>query len=82
MSGITARLEADMGAVAGELVFEDAAPVAIEFMIDEASASASGGSAFTCEWKAARHQRGSLNWPAVSEIADREAGDITRAGEV
>lgn len=35
MSGITASLEADMGAVAGELVFEHHGPLAIEFMIDE-----------------------------------------------
>lgn len=36
MSGITTSLEAGMGAVAGELVFEHHGPIAIEFMIDKA----------------------------------------------
>ena len=34
MSGINTSLKADMGAIAGQLLFEKAGPVAIEFMID------------------------------------------------
>lgn len=36
MSGITTVLEADMGAVAGRLLFENHGVIAIEFMIDPA----------------------------------------------
>ncbi len=35
MSGITTHLEADMGSVAGQLLFERQGPVDIEFMIDD-----------------------------------------------
>jgi periplasmic copper chaperone A len=34
MSGISTRLEADMGAIAGHLLFEKAGAISIEFMID------------------------------------------------
>jgi copper(I)-binding protein len=36
MSGITATLEADMGAIPGQLMFENQGAVEIEFMIDAA----------------------------------------------
>ena len=36
MSGITATLEADVGAIPGKLRFENHGPVDIEFLIDEA----------------------------------------------